>query len=86
MAALPHVLTVILTFTGGLIADSLYTKGLRLITIRRGLNAIGSFVPAVACFCYYLITCNVFAAVVIMSFIQTLMALQYPSSKVFFRT
>ena len=85
MAAIPHILNVILTFTGGLLADRLYSKGFRLITIRRALNAAGSFLPALACFCYYLISCNILAAVLIMTFIQTLMALQYPSSKVRFQ-
>ena len=82
MAALPHAMTIILILTGGLLADSLHNRGIRLILIRRTLNAIGSFGPAIACFCFYLISCNVVGAVVIMSFIQTLMGLQHPSSKV----
>ena len=82
MAALPHVMTIILILTGGLLADNLYSRGYPLILIRRSLNAAGSFGPAIACFCFYLISCNVVGAVIIMSFIQTLMGLQHPSSKV----
>ena len=83
LAALPQALTVFIIFGGSHIADTLSSRGYKLILIRRALNFGGSVIPALVLCGFYFVGCNMVGAMVIMITVQTLAGLQHSSSKVF---